>query len=472
KHPAIGRQGFDFELTAGPATLRSDAPTMMRVETLEEGAVSVAVLKGEVRVMTASDSAWIRAGERTRVTTTAFVETPRAITLAQRDAFDQWNEEQELLLVRGGYSDEENPDVGQLDPYGEWVSVSTYGRVWRPWVADGWRPYFYGQWLWVSPHGWTWVSAEPWGWLPHHYGQWMWDSFYGWVWVPGSRWAPAWVIWTPYESGWAWAPYGPYGLPVTVLQVSIQLNYWCWTTQLGSGGWQHHRKMSAVPAVSRPLPPAKSPRPPQFQPPRHLPSEGRRLTEQVARLEKKETPRGSFSRLSVSDARPHRPESRITDADRTMGRPDRAQERQASSKRETALAPSVSAPRASPPERRASPPVMPEDEARRSVRRLAPATPTAPMVERERERRQPAERPFVDRGAARPDRPSPPPRQAQVQPERFRGGVGTVPSLLRPVKPAGKPGGQPAGQPRQPNPDRQEDAERSASGNRIRTILR
>src|SRR5690242_13406034 len=37
-----------------------------------------------------------------------------------------------------------------LAPYGEWVTVGAYGRVWRPHVAAGWRPYYYGRWEWTD----------------------------------------------------------------------------------------------------------------------------------------------------------------------------------------------------------------------------------------------------------------------------------------------------------------------------------
>src|SRR2546423_270695 len=86
------------------------------------------------------------------------------------------------------------PDA--LAPSGDWVVVSGYGRVWRPHVAVGWRPYSYGNWVWTD-EGWLWVSdpSEPWGWGPYHYGRWAYGASYGWIWVPGYQWAPAWVSW-------------------------------------------------------------------------------------------------------------------------------------------------------------------------------------------------------------------------------------------------------------------------------------
>ena len=72
----------------------------------------------------------------------------------------------------------------ELRQYGEWVSTPEYGYAWRPYVADGWAPYYYGRWSWVYPYGWTWVGNEPWGWWPYHYGGWVSYPAYGWVWCP------------------------------------------------------------------------------------------------------------------------------------------------------------------------------------------------------------------------------------------------------------------------------------------------
>ncbi|HWS15558.1 MAG TPA: DUF6600 domain-containing protein, partial [Candidatus Methylomirabilis sp.] len=74
--------------------------------------------------------------------------------------------------------------VNELRDYGEWITVPTYGQVWRPRVAVGWSPYVYGRWSWISPYGWTWVSNEPWGWYPYRCGYWLSDPVFGWFWSP------------------------------------------------------------------------------------------------------------------------------------------------------------------------------------------------------------------------------------------------------------------------------------------------
>jgi uncharacterized membrane protein YgcG len=111
-----------------------------------------------------------------------------------------------------------------LSPHGEWVEVGSYGRVWRPRVAAGWRPYYYGRWEWTN-EGWLWVSDEPWGWAAYHYGRWTYDDYYGWVWIPGYQWAPAWVAWRYSGDVVGWAPLGP-GVSVYVSSYPFAAAWW------------------------------------------------------------------------------------------------------------------------------------------------------------------------------------------------------------------------------------------------------
>ncbi|MEO6323605.1 MAG: DUF6600 domain-containing protein [Thermoanaerobaculia bacterium] len=97
----------------------------------------------------------------------------------------------------------------ELSPHGEWVSVRSHGRCWRPArVARDWQPYLNGEWVYTD-YGWTWVSDDPWGGDPYHYGTWDRDDDYGWYWIPGTVWAPAWVTWHYSDSMIGWAPVRP-----------------------------------------------------------------------------------------------------------------------------------------------------------------------------------------------------------------------------------------------------------------------
>jgi len=110
----------------------------------------------------------------------------------------------------GVESESGTSEFSVLAGYGEWASISPYGRVWRPYVMDGWQPFSEGYWAWTSA-GWTWVSYEPYGWLVYHYGEWDFDPDFGWFWIPGTVWSPARVRWYTYGGYVGWAPMGPRG---------------------------------------------------------------------------------------------------------------------------------------------------------------------------------------------------------------------------------------------------------------------
>lgn len=152
---------------------------------------------------------------------------------------------------------------GSLSEYGDWVPAGSYGRVWRPRVAAGWRPYYYGRWEWTN-EGWLWASDEPWGWAAYHYGRWAFDDHYGWVWVPGYQWAPAWVSWRYSGDVVGWAPLAP-GLSVYVSSYPF-VDFW-WTfvptvrfvsvpvyTVAYAPSYTRHYYHRTAPAPARPAP--------------------------------------------------------------------------------------------------------------------------------------------------------------------------------------------------------------------------
>lgn len=106
------------------------------------------------------------------------------------------------------------PGIYDLDPYGDWMNVSSYGYGWRPRVDSGWAPYQSGYWYNDYPHGLTWVSSEPWGYAPYHYGRWAFVDG-AWYWIPDStssqvNYSPALVAFLPLaNNGVGWLPLGP-----------------------------------------------------------------------------------------------------------------------------------------------------------------------------------------------------------------------------------------------------------------------
>ena len=144
------------------------------------------------------------------------------------DGFDDWcrvRDQREDHSYSARYVSPYVIGAEDLDDYGTWRTVSSYGPIWVPAVAPGWAPYHYGHWVWVEPWGWTWVDDAPWGFAPCHYGRWVYYSGY-WAWVPGPIavrpiYAPALVAWIggshfgiglSFGSGVGWFPLG-YGEP-------------------------------------------------------------------------------------------------------------------------------------------------------------------------------------------------------------------------------------------------------------------
>jgi hypothetical protein len=119
------------------------------------------------------------------------------------DGFDDWcrvRDDREDHAKSYQYVSADVVGADELDEYGTWRTVPSYGAIWVPAVAPGWAPYHYGHWVWVEPWGWTWVDDAPWGYAPCHYGRWVYTGGY-WGWAPGPMvvarpvYAPALVAW-------------------------------------------------------------------------------------------------------------------------------------------------------------------------------------------------------------------------------------------------------------------------------------
>jgi hypothetical protein len=100
-----------------------------------------------------------------------------------------------------------------LSPYGAWIEVDGYGRVWRPTVvvtSPGWQPYRdRGRWVYTQA-GWYWLSDYSWGSITFHYGRWFSHPRWGWCWWPDTVWAPSWVTWRYDNAYCGWAPLPPW----------------------------------------------------------------------------------------------------------------------------------------------------------------------------------------------------------------------------------------------------------------------
>jgi FecR protein len=150
-----------------------------RVTTRRGGRATVTPAGGQAVIVTPSEELVIQG------TTTAQLAAYAAPPL---DDWDRWNytrTERLLDAVSARYVAPGTYGVSDLDPYGTWRVVPTYGSVWVPTgVPAGWTPYSTGSWIQDPVYGWTWVDTAPWGWAPYHYGRWCFVDGY-WAWAPG-----------------------------------------------------------------------------------------------------------------------------------------------------------------------------------------------------------------------------------------------------------------------------------------------
>ena len=189
-------------------------PAQFRVEVESDGSSHVVTFEGRVQIESQQGNLFLDKGEDVRFLS----DDPDRYYLGtnyQPDEWDRWNSERDehlstlksksTLPYESGWSAEE------LDQYGSWYSVPSYGTVWRPHCDSNWVPFSMGRWAWYNPFGWTWVSFEPWGWVPYHHGRWAHVPSYGWCWVPGSygQWCPGAVSWIVGPSWVGWVPLAP-----------------------------------------------------------------------------------------------------------------------------------------------------------------------------------------------------------------------------------------------------------------------
>jgi hypothetical protein len=200
-----------IELTAGTINLtvrhvfegqtyEVDTPTLAlviynsgvyRIDVAPDGdSTMVSVIDGDADVYGQNNSSFrVREGESYRFYDTRLTDY-EIFDLPRRDNFDRWCFERAERYERSPsrrYVSEDVIGYADLDDYGTWNTVATYGSIWYPsHVQSDWTPYRNGHWAWIDPWGWTWVDDAPWGFAPSHYGRW---AYVGsrWGWVPGPR---------------------------------------------------------------------------------------------------------------------------------------------------------------------------------------------------------------------------------------------------------------------------------------------
>jgi len=212
------RSHTGFEISTPAAAFNTSRPGVYRFDILEDGVTDAIVRKGMLDAENQNFSLRIETGELVHVTP-GDQGTHLVARYEQRDQWDEWNDRRNADLLafesRQYLPDYVQAGVSDLDRYGNWVVVDTYGPAWVPHRVDPyWSPYWVGRWYHRPSWGWTWCSYEPWGWLPYHYGRWHFSANIGWCWLPGSSfgfhfWSPGLVRFHHGHGRVGWWPLGP-----------------------------------------------------------------------------------------------------------------------------------------------------------------------------------------------------------------------------------------------------------------------
>ncbi len=181
-----------------------------------DGVSVVAAIAGRATLALASSDVLIAAGDEVLVDPRG-LEPRWSRAGARRDGFSDWASRRVSDMAYAQRSQPLPVELTAYAPtfasYGSWDTLPTYGPVWFPRVAAGWRPYGHGSWR-HTRYGWTWIDLHPWGWPVHHYGRWGHHPSRGWYWMPRRAWGPAWVGWAVEANYIGWAPLGWNSRPV------------------------------------------------------------------------------------------------------------------------------------------------------------------------------------------------------------------------------------------------------------------
>ena len=201
-----------FEIDTPNAAVTLQRPGEYRVDIDGDGNSRVTVRNGLADLAAGGGSLSLGIGDSVQIWGGGDNPQYETVAAPQRDEWDSWAEQRMARVDHARSYQYVSQDIvggDDLDEYGRWDEIPTYGRVWSPIsVSVGWSPYRVGHWMWQDPWGWSWVSTEPWGWAPYHYGRWVtWSS--RWYWVPVAprvryvTYAPACVAFVGGGPGWS-----------------------------------------------------------------------------------------------------------------------------------------------------------------------------------------------------------------------------------------------------------------------------
>jgi hypothetical protein len=195
---------------------------LYRINVKDNENTEIFVHEGIAEAAGISESNLLKDGQKLEAQQGYPVEPPLEFITESLDSFYEWSTQRDSIQKQHfakKYLPLELDDFEyELNRYGHWNHMPSYGYVWVPsGIEPNWRPYYHGRWLWYPICGWTWLPYEPWGWVTFHYGRWHWSLNLGWYWIPTVRWGPAWVRWYQWNDYWAWVPMNYYGHPVVII---------------------------------------------------------------------------------------------------------------------------------------------------------------------------------------------------------------------------------------------------------------
>jgi hypothetical protein len=260
------------EIVTPAVTLRTHYAGDYRISVDAAGTTSVTARTGQIDAVAPHKTYALLAGQTLIARGAAGGPTVELRKEIARDSFDDFNLARDRTLLGALEGDTHVPasiaGFDDLDAYGQWTDVASYGQVWVPQQSADWAPYRDGQWTNQANYGMTWVGNEPWGWTPYHYGRWIFVAGHGWCWSPPGfglvpSWAPGLVGFFGYGSG----PFGYSGLgwvPLAPYETYYPWYPWYWYAGTPNPGGSHPGRKY--------YPPPSPPPPPHHRhgPPAHM----------------------------------------------------------------------------------------------------------------------------------------------------------------------------------------------------------
>lgn len=208
---------FVFETPVG--TIAVEPNSQVRVDILEEGAVTITVRWGNTEVRTTDGkSISVSSGKRVYIDPGYLPSNPTSFDRGQEDGFDTWNRERSRKIAEGA----NQSNIGQpgsyatpigaydLDEYGTWLNVDG-SYYWKPTTVVDYVPYRTGSWSYVPAQGHVWVGHHPFTYITSHHGYWDHHDRHGWIWSYNSVYSPAYAATVHYDDRFIWAPLAHHG---------------------------------------------------------------------------------------------------------------------------------------------------------------------------------------------------------------------------------------------------------------------